>query len=218
LTVVIAAVLWRHLPRSTALAGIAGLAGWLVYAGCLGGFGVLRDTELKPPGIVFLALPLAALILGIFVFGGGGRLLARHVPVRILLLLQTFRLGVELTLDMLWREGLVPSLMTFTGGNIEFAIAALAPVAAWAAARGAAGRRVAFAWNMAGLVSLANVVLRGVLTAPGPLHLLSSDVPNRAIGLFPFSYIPGFMVPLALVLHIAAWHALSARAARNAYR
>jgi hypothetical protein len=60
-------------------------------------------------------------------------------------------------------------------------------------------------WNLLGLASLLNVVARGVLTAPGVLNVVQAEVPNRGIGLFPFTYIPGFMVPLALTLHVLAW-------------
>jgi hypothetical protein len=40
--------------------------------------------------------------------------------------------------------------------------------------------------NVLGLLSLANVVARAVLTAPGPLNLIHAEVPNRMIGTFPF--------------------------------
>jgi len=58
---------------------------------------------------------------------------------------------------------------------------------------------------------LANVALRGVLTAPGPLRLIAAEVPNTAIGTLPFSFIPRLMVPLALLLHVLAIRALRYR-------
>ncbi|MCZ7383497.1 MAG: hypothetical protein O8C63_01975 [Candidatus Methanoperedens sp.] len=62
-----------------------------------------------------------------------------------------------------------------------------------------------------GIALLANVAFRGALTSPGPLKLLATEVPNLAIGTFPFTFIPGLMVPLALVLHLLAIRALRMR-------
>jgi hypothetical protein len=99
-------------------------------------------------------------------------------------------------------------MMTLAGGNIEIIVAATAPVAAWLVGRGPTGRKVTWGWNLIGLLSLANIVTRAVLNAPGPLNLIHTEVPDQAILLFPFTYILGFMAPLALALHILAFRAL----------
>jgi uncharacterized membrane protein len=71
--------------------------------------------------------------------------------------------------------------------------------------------RVALAWNLLGLLALTNVVVRAVLTTPGPFNLIHAEVPNRMMGTFPFLFIPGFFVPLAVVLHLLALRALVSR-------
>jgi hypothetical protein len=76
--------------------------------------------------------------------------------------------------------------------------------------------RLAFIWNALGLVSLANVVIRSALTARGPLHILHSEVPNLAIGTFPYTFIPGFLAPLAVVLHVFAIRSLRRRLSKSA--
>jgi hypothetical protein len=186
------------------------LVAWLVYVGALGASGLLRDLSLRPPAIVYLAGPaLAFAVFGIARGRPGARLTAA-VPLWALLGLQVFRAGVEAALHALHEAGQVPRLMTLAGGNVEIIVALLAPLAAWLSTRGSTGRRMALAWNVAGLLSLLNVVVRGVLTAPGPLHLIAAEVPNAAIGHLPYSYIPGLMVPLALMLHLLAFRALRA--------
>ena len=65
-------------------------------------------------------------------------------------------------------------------------------------------QRLALLWNVLGLLALANIVTRAVLTASGPLNLIHAEVPNRMIGTFPFMFIPWFFVPLAVVLHVLA--------------
>ena len=85
------------------------------------------------------------------------------------------------------------------------------PLIAWLSTRGRLGIRLALAWNVLGLLALTNVVIRAVLTAPGPFNLSHAEVPNLMMGAFPFMFIPGFFVPLAVVLHVLAIRAISSR-------
>jgi hypothetical protein len=102
--------------------------------------------------------------------------------------------------------------MTYEGGNVDIVLGLSAPVVAWLLVTGRMGRPLALGWNVLGLLALANVALRAVLTAPGPLNWLHTDVPNLAIGLFPFTYLAGFFAPLAVLLHILAIRTLRAPA------
>jgi hypothetical protein len=199
---------WRWLPAPLSRRLSLGLLAWLAYAGGVSASGLLRDPTLRPPGILLLALP--ALAFAVFSIGRGrlGSNLAAALPVWLLTGLQAFRVGVELTLQALFEAGQVPRLMTLAGGNVELLIALTAPLAAWLSTRGRRAQRVAEAWNLLGLLSLLNVVARGVMSAPGPLHVLPTEVPNVAIGSLPYSYIPGLMVPLALILHLLAFRAI----------
>ena len=82
---------------------------------------------------------------------------------------------------------------------------------AWLSLRGQWGLRIALIWNLLGLLALANVVTRSVLTAPGPFNLIHAEVPNLMMGTFPFLYIPAFFVPLAVALHVLAIRNISSR-------
>ena len=201
-------VAWRWLPATDARRLTLGLLAWLAYAGGVSALGLLRDPTMRPPGVLLLALP--ALAFAVFAIGRGslGLRLAAALPIGLLLGVQAFRVGVEVTLQALFEAGQVPRLMTLAGGNVELLIALAAPLAGWLSTRGRRGQRVAVAWNLLGLLSLLNVVARGVMSAPGPLHVLPTEVPNVAIGSLPYSYIPGLMVPLALILHLLAFRAL----------
>ena len=114
-------------------------------------------------------------------------------------------------LHHLWINGLVPKMLTFEGANVDIYIGASAPLIAWFSTRGRLGMRLALAWNVLGLLALTNVVTRAVLTAPGPFNLIHAEVPNRMLGTLPFLFIPGFFVPLAVVLHVLAMRAISSR-------
>jgi hypothetical protein len=203
----IAAVLIRFLPARAAGIGIAVLVGWLVYAGILGYSGVVAAQLLGIPGILVLLAPVLVFVAVVLVRSPGGRYVALRIPVPLLIGLQAFRVGVELILHKLWEVGAVPHLLTLSGGNVEMLIGLSAPAMAWISLKGDNGRRIAVGWGVLGLLSLINVASRAVLTSPGPLHLLHAEVPNVAMGMFPFSFIPGFMAPLAVMLHVLALRA-----------
>lgn len=205
----LAAVLLRYLPRRAAILGIAFIAAWLGYAGTLGYQGIVRTTVLGLPGIAFLVVPVFACLAFLIGRSAAGNIVASRVPLPLLIGLQVFRLGVEYALQKLWEAGLIPTVMTLSGGNVEIYVALAAPLVAWLSVRWESGRAIAVVWNTFGLLSLINIVVRALLTAPGPLNLIHAEVPNVAMGMFPFSFIPGFFVPLAVMLHVLALRAIA---------
>ena len=200
----------RYLGVREAVATAVGLFVWFLYVGCMGYYGVIRNVAMRPPGPVFLFLPVIALLV-FFILrvrsDAGGRS-ASVFPLWILLGTQCFRVVVELFLHELWHAGLIPKMLTFEGANVDIYVGASASVIAWLAIRAKAGLSLAFVWNLLGLLALANVVSRAILTAPGPLNLIHTEVPNLMIGTFPFMFIPGFFVPLAVMLHVLALRAI----------
>lgn len=213
---VVGVVLWTYLPARRALLALAVLAVWLAFVGAMGYSGIVGDPTRRPPGALLMLAPvIAGIALGL-VRSQAGRQLAISLPLGLIFALQSFRIGVELTLSSLHDAGLAPRLLTLAGGNVEMVVALTAPLVALLAMRGASGRRIASAWNVVGLLSLLNVAARAVLTAPGPLNLIHAELPNVALGMFPFTFIPGFMAPLAMALHVLAVRAL--RAASPAHR
>lgn len=210
----VAALAARYLPRRTALVVLVGLPLWLLYVGVLSDFGVIRNTALRPPGAAFIFLPVFLFVFLFLVRSSAGAGIALALPLWVILGTQSFRVGVELFLHQLWLNGLVPRMLTYESGNADILIGATAPLAAWLSTKGRLGQRWALAWNILGLLSLANVALRALMTAPGRLNLIHAEVPNVAIGTFPFTYIAGFFAPLALVLHVLALRAFRNRMAR----
>ena len=214
MTAVVVAVIAGYLDRRAAFRVLAGLAAWFLYAGLMSYFGVFRNTAMRPPGTVFLLAPILLFLSFFIVFmvrSAAASRIALALPLWIILGTECFRVGVELFLHQLWIEGIVPKMLTFEGANVDIYIGASAPVIAWLSTRGRMGLKLALVWNVLGLLALANVVTRAVLTAPGPLHLIHAEVPNRMFGTFPFLLIPGFFVPLAVVLHALAIRAIRSR-------
>jgi hypothetical protein len=211
MTTVVVALIARYLNRRIAFGVLAGLLIWFAYGGLMGYFGVARNATMRPPGITFIVGPVVAFLL-LFILRSSWRTgIALTFPLWIILGTQIFRVGVELFLHQLWIDGLVPKMLTFNGANVDIFIGASAPLAAWLSTRGRMGIKLALTWNVLGLLALVNVVARAVLTAPGPLNLIHAEMPNLMMGTFPFLLIPGFFVPLAVVLHVLAIQGIVSR-------
>ena len=215
MTAVIVALSARYRNGRFAFGVLAALCAWFIYVGVLGYLGVIANTAMFPPGIALIFVPVVAfLVLFILRVGSSaGARVALVFPLWVLIGTQAFRVGVELFIHQLWIDGLVPNMLTFAGANVDIYIGASAPVVAWLSMR-SWGQRLALLWNVLGLLALANVVTRAVLTAPGPLNLIHTEVPDRMIGTFPFMFIPGFFVPLAVVLHVLAIRSITSHAKR----
>jgi hypothetical protein len=169
---------------------------------------------MRPPGAVLLLAPILfflSFFVAFMVRPAAGSRIALAFPLWIILGMQCFCIGVKLYLHQLGIEGIVPKMLTFEGANVDIYIAVSAPVIAWLSGRGRMGLKLALAWNVLGSLALTNVVIRAVLTAPGPFNLIHAEVPNRMFGTFPFLSIPGFFVPLAVVLHVLATRVVSSR-------
>ena len=192
----------RYLGESAARTALAALGGWLVYVGTLSALGVFSNPALKPPGVLYMVIPTIAFVVLFAVRSKRAGAVARALPIGLLMGAQVFRVGVELGLHQLWKQGLVPRLMTYEGGNVDIFIGLSAPLVAWLTRSGRVRQRAGIAWNVLGLLALANIIVRSALTAPGPLNFIHSEVPNLAIGTFPYTFVAGFFAPLAVMLHV----------------
>jgi len=211
MTTVVVALIARYLNGQAAFRVLAGLSLWFICAGLLGYFGVLKNTAMRPPGMIFIFGPVVIFLVVFIVRSSVSTRAAFAFPLWVILGTQCFRVGVELFLHQLWLDGLIPKVLTFAGANVDIYVGATAPLIAWLSTRGRLGLKLALVWNVLGLFALANVVTRAVLTAPGPLNLIHAEVPNLMIGTFPFLFVPGFFVPLAVMLHVLAMRSISGR-------
>jgi hypothetical protein len=211
MTVFVVAMIGRYINGRVALGVLTGLILWFLYAGLMANFGIVGNSKMRPPGIAFIVGPVLLFLIFVIVRPSASAQGVLAFPLWLILGTQCFRVGVELFLHQLWIEGLVPKMLTFGGANVDIYIGLSAPLIAWLSIHERWGLKLAGAWNILGLLALLNVVTRAVLTAPGPLHLIPSEIPDRMISTFPFLLIPGFFVPLAVVLHLLAIRAIESR-------
>ena len=190
----------------------AGLAGWLALTAALAASGVLLPTESSPPRLV--VLPLLAFVTGVALLRSpAGRRTLGALPAWAPVAAQAMRIPIEVVLWLLLLDGRVPVQMTFEGLNLDVLVGLTAPLVAWRLARGGAGAvRLARAWNVLAVVPLGTIIVVSVLSAPGPQRVFLDGPANTVVATVPFIWLPAFLVPLAGLLHVAAWMRLGAQA------
>jgi len=184
------------------------LAGWFFVAVWLGVSGKLNQHGGPPLGIAAaLLVPLAVFAAerrwGSPLFGGLVRL-----DLQALIVPQTFRI-IGVVFVVAWMTGTLPAGFALPAGLGDIAIGLAAPFVATAVAQRRPGhRRLAWIWNALGTVDLVTAVTLGVLHGRSPLGLLAGSVPTDAMTRYPLSLIPTFLVPIALMLHLATFQRL----------
>ena len=183
---------------------LAGLVGWLLVQGVVGLSGFYTVSNTLPPRMALLLGP-PLLGSGLLLATSGGRRWLAGLRLDVLTLLHVVRVPVELVLFGLYVHHAVPQLMTFEGRNWDVLAGLTAPLVWWLAFRQRQlGRGGLLLWNALSLASLANIVINALLSVPTPLQQFGFEQPNVAILHFPFVWLPGVVVPLVLLAHLAA--------------
>jgi hypothetical protein len=117
--------------------------------------------------------------------------------------MQSFRIVVELLLWMAFTKGLLPEQMTFEGRNFDVFAGILGLLAGWLMLRNKRWwKAVALVYNIIGLGLLMNILVIAVLSMPTSLRYFMNEPANTIVAEFPFIYLPGILVVIALALHI----------------
>jgi hypothetical protein len=162
------------------------------------------------PSIAWALAPLAVGYLG-FLTIKSARAVVDEIPLHWITGLQLYRaLGVVFLVE--WMLGALPGVFALPAGIGDVAIGLAAPFVAARLKRGSPNaREVAIRWNALGIADLVVAVSMGVLTTPGPLHLLALDSPSRAITMLPLVLVPTVAVPFSILLHLIGLHRLIGR-------
>ena len=160
-------------------------------------------THDLPPRFLLLVGPPLLTILLLFVTKRG-RAFIDSIPLVPITWLCFVRIPVELCLYWLSLHKFVPELMTFDGRNFDILSGLSAPFIAYSMQRGIMRYRLVLMWNVICLLLLLNVVINAVLSAPFTFQQFAFDQPNVAILYFPFSWLPGFIVPIILFTHLVS--------------
>ncbi len=190
---------------------------WLLAQAVLAFMGVYSDTlNALPPRIVLLGiLPLAVCFIALFATPRG-RIFIDSLSLEDLTWLHTVRIPVELVLWALFLNKAVPELMTFEGRNFDILAGLTAPIVAyWGIKKGKMPFWALFMWQIVGLALLINIMVNALLSAPSPFQQFAFEMPNRGILYFPFSWLPTFVAPMVLLVHLMSIRLLLLQKSKN---
>jgi hypothetical protein len=188
-------------PMRAGLLTAALIVAWLAYTGVLAASGFTQRVDILPPGPAAVLGPGLLILIVVLVAMGrpGNRVTLERMPLVALLLAQTFRVPVEIVLAMLVEGGKLPALLSYHGSNFDILTGLTAPLAAWAAARGM--QRTVLIWNLLGLALVFNVAISAILSGPPPLQVIKVEPTSIFVVAWPMVWLPGFLVPVAVLLH-----------------
>jgi hypothetical protein len=173
-----------------------GLLTFLSYKGFFADF-----SKLPPRPVFAILIPLPFVLL--IVFSKKGTQLLRSIPPQWLVLMQSFRIFVELLMWFAFLDGMLPVQMSFEGRNFDVITGVLALPVGWLLARKKNyASKLAIAFNIAGILLLLNILVIAVLSMPTPFRYFMNEPSNVLVAQFPFILLPGVLVPIAYSLHI----------------
>lgn len=180
------------------------VAVWLLVQGIISATGFYTDTTSLPPRMIVILLPPLLTILVLFASAKGRAFIDRFDMVW-LNWLHVVRIPVELSLLLLFKEALVPELMTFEGINFDIFSGLSAPLIVYFGYRKKQwGKTILLTWNFICLALLFNIVYHGILSVPTPFQRFGFEQPNTGLTYFPFIFLPGFIVPAVLFAHLVS--------------
>ena len=179
------------------------LALWALAVWSAGAAGVFAPAPAGPP----LAL-LAALILPVVLFAAGWwasaavRAWALGLDLRLLTALQGWRV-IGAGFLFLYAQGSLPGIFAWPAGLGDLLVGLAAPFVLLAVIHKTAGWQSRVRWlNIAGLIDFAGAFATGLLTSPSSFGVLAGSVTTEILAQPPLIMIPGFAVPLFIILHM----------------
>ncbi len=163
--------------------------------------GLLKEWRSTPPVIAPLMLITFALTV-VLAFSRTGDLMVRTLPVAILIGFQVFRLPLELVMHRAAARGIMPPQMSYSGNNFDILTGITALPVAWLARRG--NRPFILLWNVMGSVLLLAIIVIAVISFPS-IAAFGPDKLNTWVADPPYVWLPGVLVPCALLGHLLLW-------------
>lgn len=194
--------IWFFYKASSSKLAVFLLLAWVAIQAIITQSNFYLNTSSMPPRFLLLVAPPLLLIL--FLFNSStGKIFIDNLDTRWLTYLHIVRVPVEITLYFLFVSSLVPELMTFEGRNFDILSGLTAPIVAFFGYnQKKLSKALLLGWNFLCLALLVNIVTTAVLSAPFPFQQLAFDQPNTGVFYFPYSWLPGVVVPLVLFSHL----------------
>lgn len=173
---------------------------WVVYLLVVSRMGWLDDFGLPPRIPLFLFIPLMLLMLW-FLSKKLTKQALQSVPEASAVIIQSFRIVVEILIYYGFIKGIYPEAVTFEGTNFDIAVGLTAPLFGIAYVRRWVSARVMIIWNIAGLAILGTTIATFIVSYYFGEVDMSPDEMSRFVQM-PYLLLPGILAPIAILYHI----------------
>ncbi|KAA9037148.1 hypothetical protein FW778_17110 [Ginsengibacter hankyongi] len=182
--------------------------GWVAIQASLGVSGFYYLSKDASPKLPLLVGPPIALIIILFLTTKG-KLFIDRLNIAKLTLVHSVAIFVEVVLYFLFVYKYVPKAITFEGSNFDLFSGLTAPVIYYFGfVKKNLSRAILIGWNLICLLLVINASIIAVLSLPN-FGVIGAGQPDIALGFFPFILLPGIVVPMVIVSHLASIRILS---------
>jgi hypothetical protein len=185
------------------------LIAWLCVALVTARLGFYHGASSQIPAIQYgILLPIT---LGMVLFWRSSpfRRVIQALPQAWIVGLQLYRTEGVIFL-ILYAGGHLPGVFAWPAGVGDILVGLLAPIVAARLTRNSTHSTGWLrAWNLFGIADLIVAVTTGFLSSPSRFQIFALGAPNTLITAFPLVMIPIFLVPLAILLHLASLKKIS---------
>ena len=186
---------------------LIGAAIWIGIFSAASFSGLLLPGD-RPP-LPFVILVVSIIVLGVaFARSAIGTRLAGGASLAALVGFQSFRFPLEMAMHRAYTEGLMPVQMSYSGQNFDIVTGATALVLGSVMMVTNVPRAIVAAWNVMGLMLLANIVVVAIASTP-VFALFGPDRLNVWVTWMPYTLLPAVMVLAALAGHLIVFRALA---------
>lgn len=175
---------------------------WQVYTFLLATSGFIESFELPPRFALCLIAPLFIFTF-IFLYHQRNQQWISKIRTENLILIQSFRILVEILFVLSVSEGVLHSEVTIEGYNFDMVFGFTA-IIVWLTYRmEIISLKFILFWNYLGLVVLASVIFVFFTTIYTP-ELYGYEITPAPIAFthYPFILVAGFLMPLAVFIHV----------------
>jgi len=154
-----------------------------------------------PPRFIFMIIPPLLLIIILF-NTQKGKLFIDSLDIKVLTIIHTIRILVEIVLFWLFMYKTIPVELTFEGRNFDIISGVTAPIVYYFGfIKQTLSKKLIISWNIICIGFLFNVVLNSILSSPLLFQKFEFNQPNIAVLNFPFVFLPSLIVPIILFSH-----------------
>lgn len=176
---------------------------WLSFLKIISGMNFFHNYVTMPPRILIAPLGCFMAIIILATSKSFSRFLQK-IPLYWLIYIQGFRVVMELVLYHLAESGVIHQRMTFTGSNFDILAGISAFIVGWMVQQNKISKAGLITWNIICVGLLVNIVVIAALSTPYPFSIFKDEPVNTVIFYFPFVWLPGFVAPYALAMHVFA--------------